>query len=316
MKNAVKVLIFTLVFIIAASGAVFGFIKYNTSDFAITEGNKKGTAVIVGYNGSSVNIDIPKKVKGKKIISIGEGAFESTNIKSVIIPETVTEIEEAAFKDCKKLQKITFNGALEKIGENAFNNCDSLTEFTIPASLKTLGAAPFSDCDNLKNIKVEDDGNFLFDNGVLYSADKTVAYFALKNVNLAKYEFPSEVNEIAPFFFFGRDEINSVKLPDGLKLIDESLFALCKNLKNVEIPDGVKIIGNSAFLGCVSLDKLYIPDSVKSFDKFCFPVAVNKDKEDETAKEIFNDEFTLVVNKNSSAERYAKEQGIKYELAK
>lgn len=316
MKNALKVIVFTVLAVAVVAGSVFGLYKYNISDFSVVDGSEKNTVIVNGYNGSSSSVEIPKKIRGKKVIAIGENAFEETSIKSVVIPECVTRIDAAAFKSCAELERVTINGKIESIADNAFYNCDKLTEITLPASVKTIGATVFGECDNLKAVNVENGGNFVFENGVLYSADKTTACFALMNTDLSKYEFPASVQNVSSFFFFGHEEITSVKLPEGLKIIDKSLFALCKNLKEVTIPEGVVRINNSAFLGCTSLDKLYIPESVKTFEKFCFPVVVNKEKEEDASEEIFNPNFTLEVKENSSAHKYAKNNEIKFEIVK
>lgn len=66
--------------------------------------------------------------------SIPEGAFEGMdNLKSVIIPPTVTEIGEGAFKDCEGLETITLAG-VNTIGEGAFEGCTNLTSILIPAA--------------------------------------------------------------------------------------------------------------------------------------------------------------------------------------
>ena len=318
MKNALKVVIFTVLFFAVAVGGVFGFYKYNKTDFYFEEAEEKGSIVINSYIGKSVNIDIPEKIRGKKVVAVGQGAFEDKKIKSVIIPDTVKEIGMAAFKGCTELESVTIKGGVESIGENAFNNCDKLTEFTFPAELKTIGSLPFADCDGLKTINTEQNGNFVFEDGILYSADKATAYFALNSTDLSKVKLPAEVKNFAPFFFFKNDKITSFELPDGIKVIDTSLFALCSKLKEVKIPDSVESIKSSAFVGCTSLDKLYIPANVKNIDKFCFPVPLEtgSGKDKEQSEDLFNPDFTLVVEKDSAAHTYAKEHSIKYELAK
>lgn len=321
MKNAIKVAVFTVLFIAVAAGAIFGIIKFNKSDFAYTVGSKKNEVVITAYNGKSVNIEIPKRISGKKVVSIGENAFDSTKIKTVTLPETVTSIESNAFKNCSELEKITFNTVVESFGEGAFYNCDKLTELTIPSSVKEIGSLAFNDCDSLKSLSVEEGGNFVFENGVLYSSDKTVALCSLKGTDFSNYKFPAELKEFGEYFFFDHDEITSFEIPESMTEIPENMFALCSSLKDVKIHDGVKKIGGSAFLGCVSIDKLYVPASVQSCGSFCFPAnpKKNEDKDkdkNDTSSEYFNPNFTLVVEKDSYAYRYAVDKGIKYELNK
>ncbi|MDE5807241.1 MAG: leucine-rich repeat protein, partial [Muribaculaceae bacterium] len=66
--------------------------------------------------------------------SIPEGAFEGMdNLKSVILPPTVTEIGEGAFKDCDGLETITLSG-VSTIGEGAFEGCNNLTSILIPSA--------------------------------------------------------------------------------------------------------------------------------------------------------------------------------------
>lgn len=325
MKNAVKVLIFTVVFLAAAAGAVFGIYKYNKADFTFTVASKSDEIVLTAYNGDSVNIVIPKKIRGKKVVALGEGVFQGTDIKSVEIPETVTQIEGNAFKSCTKLEKAVIGSSVEKIGDSAFISCTSLKEVNIPASVKTIGGMPFNGCTQLKDITIEDGSGFVLDNGVLYNKDKTAAYFALNGVDFSNYEFPATVKDFQAFFFYGNETLKSFTVPGEMKKIPESMFVLCSNLENVSIPDGVTRICNSAFLGCTSLDRLYVPASVKTFEKFCFPVEAKKkddkkkDKDDDNKKSesnVFNPDFTLVVEKGSAAYNYAKSNGIKYEIAK
>lgn len=323
VKNALKVVIFSVVFIAAAAGAVFGIYKYNKTDFTFSVASKSDEIVLTAYNGDSVNIVIPKKVRGKKVVALGDGVFQGTDIKSVEIPETVTQIEDNAFKGCAKLEKAVIGESVEKIGSNAFVSCKSLKEVNIPASVKTVGSMPFGGCTALKDISIEDGADFVLDNGVLYNTDKTTAYFALDCVDFSQYKFPASVKDFQSFFFFGNESIKSFAFPEGMKNVPESMFVMCSNLKEVTIPDSVTRICNSAFLGCTSLDKLYIPSSVRTFEKYCFPVEVKKknDKKDDADKKdsesnMFNPNFTLVVEKGSAAYNYAKSNGIKYELAK
>lgn len=315
MKNAIKVLIFTVVFIAVAAGAVLGVIKYNQSDFSFVDGDVTKTAIITSYDGDSFNIEIPKKIHGKTITSIEKGAFADKAITSVVVPDTVEYIEDGAFEACTKLQKVTIGNSVKVIGEKAFTGCVKLSEINFPASLKSIGTLAFGQCDALKDIKIADGADFAIENGVLYNKDKTKAILALSGADFSDFKFPETLREIPEAFFYGNDDITSFEIPEGIKSIPDSLFAMCSNLKSVKIPDSVVRIGNSAFLGCISLDKLSVPNSVRNFDKYCFPVSL-KNNNSASENKIFNENFTLVVGKDSAAQKYAKENNIKYEIAK
>lgn len=65
---------------------------------------------------------------------IPENAFAGMeNLRSVTIPETVTEIGEGAFQGCENIETLTLPG-VNSIGEGAFEGCGNLTSILIPSS--------------------------------------------------------------------------------------------------------------------------------------------------------------------------------------
>ncbi len=71
--------------------------------------------------------------------SIPDGAFEGMeNLRSVVLPPSVSEIGEGAFKDCENLETITLPG-VTAIGEGAFEGCDNLTSIIIPSAGSDAG---------------------------------------------------------------------------------------------------------------------------------------------------------------------------------
>lgn len=55
------------------------------------------------------------------------------------MPDSLTNIGDSAFCNCKNLKEITIPNSVTTIGARAFMNCDSLTEIAIPASVTKLG---------------------------------------------------------------------------------------------------------------------------------------------------------------------------------
>lgn len=70
---------------------------------------------------------------GEGISSIGGGSalygtFENcSEIESIIIPDTVSEIGAAAFKNCSSLETAVIPGSVTQIADDAFDGCGSLT---------------------------------------------------------------------------------------------------------------------------------------------------------------------------------------------
>lgn len=59
---------------------------------------------------------------------IAERAFlECRNLKTVLIPATLTEIGREAFSGCCSLVSLMIPAGVTKIGSNAFEGCSSLT---------------------------------------------------------------------------------------------------------------------------------------------------------------------------------------------
>ena len=59
--------------------------------------------------------------------NIGEGAFSGcSSLKSISIPDGVTEIGSSAFQNCSALKSITIPNGVTKIGERTFWGCPSL----------------------------------------------------------------------------------------------------------------------------------------------------------------------------------------------
>ena len=55
-------------------------------------------ATITGYNGSAAALYIPEEIDGHEVVAIGNGAFEDrTDLRTVMIPDSVTRIEVWAF---------------------------------------------------------------------------------------------------------------------------------------------------------------------------------------------------------------------------
>ena len=87
------------------------------------------------------------------VVGIDEGAFKGTDINSVIIPETVTEIGQEAFMNCKKLVNINFQGSDAYLGERAFKNCTRLVDLYVPAT-GILYDGTFAGCTSLTSITI------------------------------------------------------------------------------------------------------------------------------------------------------------------
>ena len=92
-------------------------------------------------------------------------SFRNQNIKSYVIPSSVTSIGDSAFSCCDSLSEIVIPSSVTSIGDNAFYGCDSLSEIVIPSSVTSIGYSAFYDCkfpDNLRQELISRFGDKIF----------------------------------------------------------------------------------------------------------------------------------------------------------
>lgn len=65
------------------------------------------------------------------ILEIGEDAFRSSGLQTVVLPQYVTELKPRLFFNCTDLRSVSFLGDIIIIGEKVFSNCKALEEIKI-----------------------------------------------------------------------------------------------------------------------------------------------------------------------------------------
>lgn len=191
------------------------------------------------------SIVVPESVK-----SIGNTAFAGcTELVSITLPSSITEISASSFSECAKLRSINIPVGVTSIGNYAFRSCTSLESLTLPDSVKRIGEYAFNGCSALKDIDL---GEGL----------ESIETWAFENcTSLKQIEFPESMKEIVKYAFV-RSGLESIRIPNGIKRINDSVFVACASLKDVSLPEGLTEIGYSAFSYCTSLETLVIPNTV------------------------------------------------------
>lgn len=92
------------------------------------------------------------------VIPYGRKSIDATfkncsSLKTVIIPDSVTHIDEQAFYYCANLTSITLPDSVNgSIGTYAFFRCSSLTSIAVPDNVTSIGMSAFAGCSSLKRI--------------------------------------------------------------------------------------------------------------------------------------------------------------------
>ena len=99
-----------------------------------------------GFEGDG-SITIPDTVtKGEKtyiVTEIGRNAFDGSNVKEVIILNSVTKIGEFAFANCRNLERVAMGNGVTEIAGFAFWFCPKLVDVSLGANVKTIGGCAF-----------------------------------------------------------------------------------------------------------------------------------------------------------------------------
>lgn len=115
--------------------------------------SKDGTLTVSTFKGDKKDLKIPSEYKGKKIKEVGRSSFKMTKLKSVTIPDTVTNIDAYAFGFSRDLEKVIIPDSVKNIESNAFSGCIKLSGVKLPKKLKTIGTFSF-DATALKNVTI------------------------------------------------------------------------------------------------------------------------------------------------------------------
>ena len=271
---------------VCAGAETYGDFEYSVLD--------DGTVEITDYNGwKAEKVDIPEKIDGKSVTSIGNEAFWDSgrltsitipnsvtsigseafaysSLASITIPDSVTSIGSYAFYFCTNLRSVTIPDNATEIYEGAFYHCTSLKSVTIPASVKYIGPEAFG-------YGIYDDEHTIVDGfSINYTKNTYGHYYA------TKYGFSSETclvteeldnGTLAIKGYAGFDKIFTVPSEiNGKKItkIADRTFSYCDSITNITISDGVTSIGSRAFWDCTSLTGITIPDSVTSIGLYAF----------------------------------------------
>lgn len=129
----------------------------------------KGTreTVVVPQYDSADNMD--ETSSAIKVKSFNANVFKgNTNIKTVVLPQYVSEIPDNAFEGCTNLETVYAFG-VTKIGNNAFKGCTNLKKFSIDNKVTVLGENAF---EGVPEVMVNAANSTVADNAVTCGADR------------------------------------------------------------------------------------------------------------------------------------------------
>ena len=267
-----------------ANGLRYRLINNNTA-FSVS----KGMA-------TDVNITIQAVYNGLPVTTIPENGFANyTNLTSIFIPESITEVGDDAFYGCTNLsitwnynpeltaynfkeylKEVNISDSVTSIGWAAFSGCSSLTSITIPNSVTSIDRYAFSGCSSLSitwyyNPLLSYDSGSLSTESFFETYLKTViipvsvtarsdlSYYLSYFINLTSIN--TDVNDLyyssQDGILYNKSKTEIVSFPGGIS-------------GSFTIPNDVTRIGDYVFYGCSSLTSITIPNDVTSIGNSAF----------------------------------------------
>lgn len=215
---------------------------YELESYTVYIEDEEGT-----YTGDGEEVEVPATVNGKNVTSLKEQAFDGTAVKSVVLPNGLTEIPEGAFERCPYLSSVNIPDSVTAIAELAFYDCPKLASITLPDGVTSVGNRAFENCTTLSTVTIPA-------SCVSVGSDCFIGT-VLKNFSAAGLE------SIGDSAFYYVSTLESVNIP-AVKTIGEETFRETA-ITEINLPS-VETIGDAAFVSCANLEKLTIGGNLKS----------------------------------------------------
>ena len=282
---------------------------FSDEDCLLTNELDDGTLEISNYAGNSATYEIPGEIDGKKVVRIGDYAFsDCTELTSVTIPDSVTDIRWRAFYNCVSLKSVTIPKSVTYIDNYAFGyyyDSDSFETKKIDGFKINYVKNTYGHMYALKN-GFTDEACLLTHE--LYDGTLEITEYV---GNSATYVIPSEIDgkrvtQIGYDAFNDCTELTSITIPDGVTIIGNSAFSDCTSLETVTIPNSVTQIYTRAFYNCTSLKEVTIPASVTDIGDEAFGYYYDRD----SWKEKKVDGFKINYVNNTRGHWYAIKNGF------
>ena len=194
----------------------YNYIKTGKCGDNLTWGITADGVLVIGGNGAMYDYEFESDENDVP------WADYRSNIKTLIIGDSVSTIGADAFESCSNLKSITIPDSVITIGSDAFYDCSGLTSVIIGDSVTSIGTGAFENCKKLKNVTIGE-----------------------------------SVDIIHNCAFQNCESLESIVLPESVQRIRNLVFDNCYNLSNVTIKNATILIDAWAFDRCRNLTDVY-----------------------------------------------------------
>ncbi len=109
--------------------------------------------------------------------TIGTGAFAKTNISDITLPEGLEKIGASAFYHCDSLGEIVIPDSVTDIENDAFESCEGLSKVRLGKGIDHLSSAVFYACTSLKEVVIPNTVQWIGANAFVSCNSISAVYF-------------------------------------------------------------------------------------------------------------------------------------------
>lgn len=228
-------------------------------------------------------VQIPEKIEGYAVTGIDEFAFYKEGIFEIKIPRTVTSIKENAFYFCQHLEKIevdTDNEYFCSVDGNLYTKdkteliqyaiCKQDKKFAVPETVTKIGGVAFA-------------GAWMLEELIISESVEEIGQGAFAMLDIESIKIPAGVKKIGERIFYRCDELSELVVDEKneyYKSVNHSLLTKdgkvfmvhapgCNDCDVFTVPDGVETIEAHAFEYDYITD-IILPEGVKTVSDYAF----------------------------------------------
>jgi len=180
-----------------------------------------------------------------------------TSLTSIVWGVNITSIKKNAFENCSSIAAIELPQNLISISPYAFKGCTSLTSINLPNSLTSLGTCVFNGCTGLTSITIPENlsiidaekTEFIYDQSFDGCSSLTSVIWNATNCS-AELDF-------SPFIGIS-SQISLFTIGNNVEKLPKYLCANMSALSSITIPESVTKIEKSAFLYSYNMNSVHI----------------------------------------------------------
>ena len=237
-----------------------------------------------------------------------DSAFSyNKDIKSVRLPDAITQIPYKAFSGCTNLKNIRLPDSVTQIDEDAFGNCDLqeqvVQEIVSSDNITFIGSRAFEGNKNIYTVHIGKNVEYIQTETFNYMS--TPSFHDCTNLTSITVSPENQTYTSINGLLCSKDGRSLLYVPVGIS-------------GRLDVPAGIETIGREAMHYAFSIKIVHIPKSVKKIGSDAFPIEctdVYYDGTEEQWNEIsigknYNSDFPSGVTLHFTCEKHTYQNGV------